>query len=191
MSVAGRRCDNGRLATPSRHRPSPARAGGVRRTDGHHATHEDHVRDALRGQRGAAVRVRRRARAGARRRSAETYPMIIGGEERLRDETFEDRSPIDRDLVVARFPIGHAPGRARRDRRRPRRLPGLARHAVARAPRRSSAGRPTSSASASSTTRRSWRSRSARTGSRRSATSRRRPTCCATTGTSSRRPTAS
>ncbi len=35
-----------------------------------------------------------------------TYPMIIGGEERLGDETFEDRSPIDRDLVVARFPKG-------------------------------------------------------------------------------------
>jgi 1-pyrroline-5-carboxylate dehydrogenase len=35
-----------------------------------------------------------------------TYPMIIGDEERLRDETFEDRSPIDRELVVARFPVG-------------------------------------------------------------------------------------
>jgi 1-pyrroline-5-carboxylate dehydrogenase len=35
-----------------------------------------------------------------------TYPMIIGGEERTADETFEDRSPIDRDLVVARFPAG-------------------------------------------------------------------------------------
>ena len=35
-----------------------------------------------------------------------TYPMIIGGEERSADETFEDRSPIDRELVVARFPTG-------------------------------------------------------------------------------------
>jgi 1-pyrroline-5-carboxylate dehydrogenase len=35
-----------------------------------------------------------------------TYPMIIGGEERLADETFEDRSPIDRELIVARFPVG-------------------------------------------------------------------------------------
>jgi 1-pyrroline-5-carboxylate dehydrogenase len=35
-----------------------------------------------------------------------TYPMLIDGEERLHDETFEDRSPIDRDLVVARFPVG-------------------------------------------------------------------------------------
>jgi 1-pyrroline-5-carboxylate dehydrogenase len=35
-----------------------------------------------------------------------TYPMLIGGEERLRDETFEDRSPIDRSIVVARFPVG-------------------------------------------------------------------------------------
>ena len=35
-----------------------------------------------------------------------TYPMIIGGEQRLSDDTFEDRSPIDRDLVVARFPTG-------------------------------------------------------------------------------------
>ena len=43
-----------------------------------------------------------RARASLGR----TYPMIIGGEERLGGETFEDRSPIDRELVVARFPIG-------------------------------------------------------------------------------------
>jgi 1-pyrroline-5-carboxylate dehydrogenase len=35
-----------------------------------------------------------------------TYPMIIGAEERLSDDTFEDRSPIDRDIVVARFPKG-------------------------------------------------------------------------------------
>jgi 1-pyrroline-5-carboxylate dehydrogenase len=35
-----------------------------------------------------------------------TYPMLIGGEERLRDETFEDRSPIDREMVVARFAVG-------------------------------------------------------------------------------------
>ena len=35
-----------------------------------------------------------------------TYPMIIGGEERLTDETFDDRSPIDREMVVARFPVG-------------------------------------------------------------------------------------
>ena len=35
-----------------------------------------------------------------------TYPMIIGGQERLTDETFEDRSPIDREMVVARFPVG-------------------------------------------------------------------------------------
>jgi 1-pyrroline-5-carboxylate dehydrogenase len=35
-----------------------------------------------------------------------TYPMIIGAEERLSTDTFEDRSPIDRDLVVANFPKG-------------------------------------------------------------------------------------
>lgn len=35
-----------------------------------------------------------------------TYPMLIGGEERHSDDTFEDRSPIDRDIVVARFPRG-------------------------------------------------------------------------------------
>jgi 1-pyrroline-5-carboxylate dehydrogenase len=35
-----------------------------------------------------------------------TYPMLIGGEERLAGETFDDRSPIDRDMVVARFPVG-------------------------------------------------------------------------------------
>jgi 1-pyrroline-5-carboxylate dehydrogenase len=32
--------------------------------------------------------------------------MIIGSEQRLSEDTFEDRSPIDRDLVVARFPTG-------------------------------------------------------------------------------------
>ncbi len=42
----------------------------------------------------------------ARATLGQTYPMIIGGKERLADETFEDRSPIDRELVVARFPVG-------------------------------------------------------------------------------------
>ena len=37
-----------------------------------------------------------------------TYPMLIGAQERLSNETFDDRSPIDRDLVVARFPVGTA-----------------------------------------------------------------------------------
>jgi 1-pyrroline-5-carboxylate dehydrogenase len=35
-----------------------------------------------------------------------THPMIIGSEERTSADTFEDRSPIDRDLLVARFPVG-------------------------------------------------------------------------------------
>ena len=35
-----------------------------------------------------------------------SYPMIIGDEERTRDETFEDRSPIDKEIVVSRFPVG-------------------------------------------------------------------------------------
>jgi 1-pyrroline-5-carboxylate dehydrogenase len=34
------------------------------------------------------------------------YPMFIGGAERTGDAWFEDRSPIDRDLLVARFPVG-------------------------------------------------------------------------------------
>ena len=42
----------------------------------------------------------------ARGELGRTYPMIIGGEERLTDETFDDRSPIDREMVVARFPVG-------------------------------------------------------------------------------------
>ena len=36
----------------------------------------------------------------------QSYPMLIGGEERFGTEEFEDRSPIDRDIVVARFPVG-------------------------------------------------------------------------------------
>jgi len=42
----------------------------------------------------------------ARASLGQRYPMIIGAEERSGGETFEDRSPIDRELVVARFPIG-------------------------------------------------------------------------------------
>ena len=42
----------------------------------------------------------------ARAQLGRTYPMLIGGEERAGAETFEDRSPIDSDLVVARFPVG-------------------------------------------------------------------------------------
>jgi 1-pyrroline-5-carboxylate dehydrogenase len=42
----------------------------------------------------------------ARASLGQGYPMIIGSEERTAAETFEDRSPIDTDLVVARFPVG-------------------------------------------------------------------------------------
>ncbi len=42
----------------------------------------------------------------ARAELGRTYPMIIGSEERTGAETFEDRSPIDTDVVVARFPAG-------------------------------------------------------------------------------------
>ncbi|CAA9580257.1 MAG: Delta-1-pyrroline-5-carboxylate dehydrogenase [uncultured Thermomicrobiales bacterium] len=35
-------------------------------------------------------------------------PMFIGGEERRSAEEFEDRSPIDTELVLARFPLGRA-----------------------------------------------------------------------------------
>ena len=42
----------------------------------------------------------------ARSSMGETYPMIIGEEQRHAETTFEDRSPIDPDLVVARFPTG-------------------------------------------------------------------------------------
>ena len=35
-----------------------------------------------------------------------TYPMLIGGDERAAAEVFEDRSPIDRELVVSHFPVG-------------------------------------------------------------------------------------
>jgi 1-pyrroline-5-carboxylate dehydrogenase len=42
----------------------------------------------------------------ARANLGQAYPMIIGTEERTASETFEDRSPIDTDIVVARFPVG-------------------------------------------------------------------------------------
>ncbi len=42
----------------------------------------------------------------ARSELGSIYPMIIGAEQRFSDDTFDDRSPIDRDLVVARFPTG-------------------------------------------------------------------------------------
>ena len=35
-----------------------------------------------------------------------TYPLIIGAEERTKPEQFEDRSPIDRELVLGRFQLG-------------------------------------------------------------------------------------
>jgi len=37
-----------------------------------------------------------------------SYPMLIGAEQRRGAEEFEDRSPIDESLVVARFPVGSA-----------------------------------------------------------------------------------
>jgi 1-pyrroline-5-carboxylate dehydrogenase len=42
----------------------------------------------------------------ARAQLGRTYPMLIGSEQRTSDVTFEDRSPIDRELIVARFPTG-------------------------------------------------------------------------------------
>ncbi|MCC6617686.1 MAG: aldehyde dehydrogenase family protein [Chloroflexi bacterium] len=44
----------------------------------------------------------------ARASLGQSYPMIIGAERRNSDRTFEDRSPIDRSLVVSRFPLGTA-----------------------------------------------------------------------------------
>ncbi len=35
-----------------------------------------------------------------------SYPMLIGGEERRGEQEFEDRSPIDTEIVVSRFPVG-------------------------------------------------------------------------------------
>ena len=35
-----------------------------------------------------------------------SYPMTIGAEQRTATEMFDDRSPIDTDLVVGRFPVG-------------------------------------------------------------------------------------
>jgi 1-pyrroline-5-carboxylate dehydrogenase len=42
----------------------------------------------------------------AREQLGRSYPMIINGQERRATEEFEDRSPIDRDILVARFPVG-------------------------------------------------------------------------------------
>src|SRR6266508_357749 len=42
----------------------------------------------------------------ARGELGRSYPMLIGPEERFGNEQFEDRSPIDQELVVARFPLG-------------------------------------------------------------------------------------
>jgi 1-pyrroline-5-carboxylate dehydrogenase len=42
----------------------------------------------------------------ARMSLGQSYPMLIGGEERFGSESFVDRSPIDTDLVVGHFPVG-------------------------------------------------------------------------------------
>jgi 1-pyrroline-5-carboxylate dehydrogenase len=42
----------------------------------------------------------------ARGQLGQAYPMVIGDELRHRDEAFEDRSPIDREVVVSRVPVG-------------------------------------------------------------------------------------
>jgi 1-pyrroline-5-carboxylate dehydrogenase len=47
-----------------------------------------------------------RAVEWARGELGQSYPMLIGSEERTHPETFEHRSPIDTDLVVSRFPVG-------------------------------------------------------------------------------------
>jgi 1-pyrroline-5-carboxylate dehydrogenase len=47
-----------------------------------------------------------RAVEDARSQLGQTYPMVIGDERREGSETFADRSPIDTDIVVSRFPVG-------------------------------------------------------------------------------------
>ena len=42
----------------------------------------------------------------ARQHLGQSEPMLIGDERRMHDEQFDDRSPIDTSMVVARFPIG-------------------------------------------------------------------------------------
>jgi 1-pyrroline-5-carboxylate dehydrogenase len=42
----------------------------------------------------------------ARGELGRSYPMLIGGEERPGADEFEDRSPIDTQIVVSRFPVG-------------------------------------------------------------------------------------
>jgi len=42
----------------------------------------------------------------ARAELGRSYPMLIGAEERRGSDEFEDRSPIDRKVVVSRFPVG-------------------------------------------------------------------------------------
>ena len=42
----------------------------------------------------------------AKRLLGGTYPLIIGGDERTKPEQFEDRSPIDSEIVVGRFQVG-------------------------------------------------------------------------------------
>ena len=132
-----RPCDNGRPA------PSRSAGRGDRRTDGHHTPRMKITyatlsadNEELQSSFDAAVE---RARGDLGR----SYPMLIGAEERTGDETFEDRSPIDRRHRRLALPGRHPPGRARRDRRGARRLPGLARHPVARAARRSCGAPPT------------------------------------------------
>ena len=47
-----------------------------------------------------------RAVESARSQLGQSYPMLIGDERRKGSEEFEDRSPIDTDVVVSRFPVG-------------------------------------------------------------------------------------
>ena len=42
----------------------------------------------------------------ARGELGRSYPMLIGPEQRSGDREFEDRSPIDAEIVVSRFPVG-------------------------------------------------------------------------------------
>ena len=47
-----------------------------------------------------------RAVESARSQLGQSYPMLIGNERRKGSQEFEDRSPIDTDVVVSRFPVG-------------------------------------------------------------------------------------
>ena len=94
----------------------------------------DHLRHDVGRQRGAQAAYDEAAER-AQAELGKDYPVVVNGEERWRDENYEEPSPIDTDVMIGRFSQATPEGRRRRRRGREGVPPRVGPHGLAGAGR--------------------------------------------------------